>query len=44
MLAESVLVPAAVLLILLVSVPWLSHALESWTVEWAAVADRWRRR
>lgn len=43
-LAESVVVPAVVLLILLVSVPWLSHALESWAVEWSAVVDRWRRR
>eukprot|EP00903_Cladosiphon_okamuranus_P012222 g11462.t1 len=43
-LAESVVVPAVVLLIVLVSVPWLSHALESWAVEWSAVADRWWRR
>lgn len=43
-LAESVVVPAVVLLILLVSVPWLSDALEGWAVEWAAMTDRWRRR
>lgn len=42
-LAESVVVPAVVLLILLVSVPWLSSSLESWAVDSAAVVDRLRR-
>lgn len=42
-LAESVVVSAVLLLILLVSVPWLSHSLESWAFEGVAVADRWRR-
>ncbi|CBJ28840.1 Chitobiosyldiphosphodolichol beta-mannosyltransferase, family GT33 [Ectocarpus siliculosus] len=42
-LAESVVVPATMLLVLLVSVPWLSHSLESWAADGAAAADRWRR-
>lgn len=40
---ESVAIPALLVFLLLASVPWLSHMLESWAADGAAAADRWRR-